>query len=72
MNAEEVYQELVDSEKVFRLANELYKKLPKGKDADLLAKAIKDAKQEMIKLDVLLEDISWDISAQQMEDEQIN
>ena len=72
MNAEEVYQELVDSEKVFRLANELYKKLPKGKDADLLAKAIKDAKQEMIKLDVLLEDISWDISAQQMKDEQIN
>ena len=72
MNAEEVYQELVDSEKVFRLANELYKKLPKGKDADLLAKAIKDAKQEMIKLDVLLEDLSWDIAAQQMEDEQIN
>ena len=65
---EDIFQELVDAEETFRLANEMYKQLPKGEAADELAAAIKNARDELIKLDVLLEDLEWDITAYEIKE----
>jgi len=69
MAPEEVCQELINAHEVFRLANKMYEYLPQGKAADELAAAIKNARAEFIKLDVLLEDIQWDITAHEIKED---
>ena len=57
----EIIKELQSAPEVFRLAIKFYNSMPSGKNKKELGRCISEAKENFRMLDVILEDIQWDL-----------
>jgi len=62
-----IIAELKDAGPVLKLAIEIYNTMPEGEKKKRLAEAIKAAKADLIKLDVILENLQLDLEYEQVE-----
>ena len=66
---DEIIEELTSAGPVLKLAIKVYKSMPEGKDKEDLKFCIKEAKTQLQKLDVILEDVQMDLEAIEVEKE---
>lgn len=64
---EAILAELKEAGPVLKLAIEIYNTMPEGTKKKRLAEAIKAAQADLIKLDVILENIQLDLEYEQVE-----
>lgn len=64
---EAILAELKEAGPVLKLAIEIYNTMPEGTKKTRLAEAIKAAQTDLIKLDVILENIQLDLEYEQVE-----
>jgi len=57
----EILKEIKSAPEIFKLAIQVYEKMPNGKDRAELGKAIREAKDAFTSLDITLEDIQIDL-----------
>jgi len=57
----EILQEIKTAPETFKIAIQVYEKMPNGKDRADLGKAIREAKEAFTSLDITLEDIQIDL-----------
>ena len=66
---DEIIEELTSAGPVLKLAIKVYTSMPEGKDKEDLKFCIKEAKTQLQKLDVILEDVQMDLEAIEVEKE---
>lgn len=64
---EEIIDELVTAGPILKLAIKTYESMPKGRDKDDLGFCIREAQEQLRKLDVILEDIQMDFETHEVE-----
>tara|TARA_A100001015_G_C14563861_1_gene546461 strand:- start:373 stop:618 length:246 start_codon:yes stop_codon:yes gene_type:complete len=62
-----ILKELTEAPKVFRLAIKIYNQMEDGETKEILGAAISEAKENFRMLDVILEDIQWDLEKLEVE-----
>ena len=62
-----ILKELTEAPKVFRLAIKIYNQMENSETKEKLGVAISEAKENFRMLDVILEDIQWDLEKLEVE-----
>lgn len=62
----EIIKELQSAPEVFRLAIKFYNSMPSGQNKKELGRCISEAKENFRMLDVILEDIQWDLEKEEV------
>lgn len=57
---------LMQAPMLIKVAREIVKILPKGKDRDQVIRQVQDIKSKLIALDVHLQDIEWSLTEKQL------
>lgn len=62
-----ILKELIEAPEVFRFAIKIYNQMEDGETKEILGAAISEAKENFRMLDVILEDIQWDLEKLEVE-----